>query len=88
MYLNTFLLIYLFSSFGLCFNKIIEKIGPNVNKTNIWIILPKIATDKDCAGVIPKIKAENIAIASAIPKFPGVIRNNIPMLAIQVKNNA
>ena len=44
-----------------------------MNITNIDITLDKIATVKDCEGVIPITKPENTAIASAIPKAPGVI---------------
>lgn len=51
--------------------------------TIILTILPKIVTDKDWAGVIPIIKAENTAIASFIPNPEGVIcikMLNIPIV--------
>ena len=65
--------VYFFVSFGLCFSKIYEKMGPRRKITAIPIILPRIVTVKDCEGVIPIINAENTAIASLIPKPEGVI---------------
>ena len=48
-----------------------------MNIIDIPITLDNIATDRDCAGVIPITKAENTATASVIPNPEGVIAINI-----------
>ena len=64
-----------------------EKIGPRVNIVNICTILPRIATEREVAGVIPKIKAEKTATVSETPRLPGVNWIKIVMLPIVAKNN-
>ena len=52
------------------------------------MILLKIATERDCVGVIPSIRAENTTTASPTPKFPGVIDTKREMLPMLVRNKA
>jgi len=57
-----------------------------MNIIDIPITLDNIATDRDCAGVIPITKAENTATASVIPNPEGVIAINIVREPIEAKN--
>ncbi len=59
-----------------------------MNIIDIPITLPIIATERDCAGVIPITRAEKTATASTTPKPDGVIAINIVREPIEARNNA
>ena len=52
------------------------------------IALPKTATVRDWAGVIPRVNAEKTPIASPIPRLAGVTAIIIEIVPIDVKNKA
>ena len=57
-----------------------------MNNTIRDTALPRSATERDCVGVMPIVRAEKTAIASFIPKPAGVIATMIPREPIDIQN--
>ncbi len=57
-----------------------------MNNTIRETALPSSATERDCVGVMPIVRAENTDIASFIPKPAGVKASRIPREPMDIQN--